>query len=268
MKIITKIKINTLSFLCASAVLMGCPMSRARGQEKVTAARSSVQPAPVQEHRDPDIQRLLNEIQAGNIERTIRKLVSFGTRNTLSAQNDPQRGIGAARDWLYSQFVELRATSGNRLRVEKQVFIQPVAARVPQPTPLTNIVAVLPGDLPQGQERYIIVSGHYDSICTNPTNALDDAPGANDDASGVAVVLETARAMSQYHFHATLVFLTVAGEEQGLLGSTYFAAQAKQNGWRVESMFTDDIVGGTRGGNGVHDNRYRPRVFRRDRTVE
>ncbi len=255
-----KIRTISLSLFCIAVVLISCPMSLARGQEKVIAAQSSAPITPIQEHSDPNILRILHDIQADNIERTIRKLVSFGTRNTLSVQDNPQRGIGAARDWLYSEFVNLRAASGNRLRVEKQTFIQPVAARVPQPTPLTNIVAVLPGDLPQGQERYIIVSGHYNSICTSPTNAIDDAPGANDDASGVAVVLETARVMSQYRFHATLVFLTVAGEEQGLLGSTYFAAQAKQNGWRIEAMFTDDIVGGTKGGNGVHDDRT-VRVF-------
>ena len=209
---------------------------------------------------DKDIRQITRDIDASRIETTIRKLVSFGTRNTLSAQDDPQRGIGAARDWLYGQFVSLRAASGNRLRVEKQTFIQPIAPRVPQPTPLTNIVAVLPGDLPQGQERYVLVSGHYDSICTNPTDAVHDAPGANDDASGTAAVLEMARVMSHYRFHATIVFMTVVGEEQGLLGSTYAAKQAGQNGWRVEGMFTNDIIGGTMGRNGVHDDRT-VRVF-------
>ncbi len=224
------------------------------------ASRTQAQVTPNTDVADADIARIAHDIAPANIERTIRKLVSFGTRNTLSAQDDPKRGIGAARDWLYTQFNDLKAASGNRLRVEKQTFIQPVAARVPQPTPLTNIMAVLPGDLGPGHERYLIVSGHYDSMCTSPTDAVHDAPGANDDASGVAVVLESARVMSHYHFHATLVFVAVAGEEQGLLGSTYFAAQAKQNGWRIQGMFTDDIVGGTKGGNGVHDDRS-VRVF-------
>ena len=239
---------------------MRWPISAAQGQHPTPAAQSAAPIVIETKRRDPTIQQITRDIQAKNIERVIRKLVSFGTRNTLSAQDDPNRGIGAARDWLYNEFVSLRVASGNRLRVEKQTFLQPVAPRVPQPTRLTNIVSVLPGDLPPGQERYLLISGHYDSICSDPIDAIHDAPGANDDASGVAAVLECARVMSRYRFHATLIFLVVAGEEQGLLGSTYFAAQAKQNGWRIESMFTDDIVGGTKGGNGVHDSRT-VRVF-------
>ena len=210
--------------------------------------------------REPDISHIVRKIQASRIERTVRDLVSFGTRNTLSAQDDPKRGIGAARDYLYSKFQQIQALSGGRLRVEKQTFIQPVAPRVPNPTPLTNIVAILPGDLPASQTRYVLVSGHYDSICTSPTDAVHDAPGANDDASGAAAVLETARVMVPYHYSATLVFLCVAGEEQGLLGSTYFAEQVKTNVWHIEAMFTNDIIGGTLGENGVHDDRT-VRVF-------
>ena len=233
-------------------VVLGClpSLAFAQGTEVLRAT----------EARNPDIRQMVRDIRADNIERTVRKLVSFGTRNTLSAQDDPHRGIGAARDWLYGEFVSLHGSSGDRLHIEKQTFVQPVAPRIPQPTPLTNIVAILPGDLPPGQERYVIVSGHYDSMCSDPTDAIHDAPGANDDASGTAVVLEMARVMSRYHFPATLVFLTVAGEEQGLLGSTYFATQAQKSGWRMEAMFTDDIVGGTKGGNGVHDDRT-VRVF-------
>ena len=209
---------------------------------------------------DADVPRIVKEIRPDKIERTIRSLVGFGTRNTLSTQDDPKRGIGAARDWLFAEFTKLRESSGDRLIVEKQTFVQPVAQRVPRPTTLTNIVAILPGDLPADRRRYLIVSGHYDSICTNPTDTEHDAPGANDDASGSAAVLEMARAMAPYHFPATLVFVCVAGEEQGLLGSTYCAEQAKQQNWRVEAMFTNDIIGGTLGGNGVHDDRT-VRVF-------
>src|SRR2546421_12746630 len=169
---------------------------------------------------DAEISRIVREIDAANIERTIRTLVGFGTRNTLSAQDDPQRGIGAARDWLVGEFQRIRDVSGGRLIVEKQTFIQPVAPRVPRPTPLTNVVAILPGDLPPDRRRYVIVSGHYDSICSNPIDSVHDAPGANDDASGVAACLEICRAMAPHRYHATVVFLCVAGEEQGLLGST------------------------------------------------
>jgi acetylornithine deacetylase/succinyl-diaminopimelate desuccinylase-like protein len=204
---------------------------------------------------NPEIANILREIDAHNIERTIRKLVSFGTRNTLSEQDNPTRGIGAARDWLFAEFQKAAEHSGGRMTVEKQTFEQPKAARVPQPTMLTNVVATLKGTQPDSENRIYVVSGHYDSMCSSPTDAKCDAPGANDDASGTAAVLEMARVMARYKFDATIVFMTVAGEEQGLLGSTYFAEQAKQKGTDIEAMFTNDIVGNTLGGNGVRDRR-------------
>jgi hypothetical protein len=210
--------------------------------------------------RNPQIVRLVREIDASNIERTIRKLVSFGTRNTLSEQNDPTRGIGAARDWLFVEFQKSAAQSGGRMTVEKQAFEQPKAARVPQPTMLTNIVATLRGAQPESEKRVYVVSGHYDSMCTSPTDAKCDAPGANDDASGTAAVLEMARVMARYKFDATIVFMAVAGEEQGLLGSTYYAEQARKNSLDIEAMFTNDIIGSSLGGNGDHDP-HTVRVF-------
>ena len=202
----------------------------------------------------------MRQIDARNIERTIRQLVSFGTRSTLSEQNDPKRGIGAARDWLYAEFQKVAETSGGRMTVEKQAFEQPKAARVPQPTMLTNIVATLKGSQPQATDRIYIVSGHYDSMCNSPTDAKCDAPGANDDASGTAAVLEMARVMAKFEFDATIVFMTVPGEEQGLLGSTHFAEEAKQKKWDVDAMFTNDIIGNSLGGNGIRD-RGEVRVF-------
>jgi hypothetical protein len=210
--------------------------------------------------RNAQIARIVAEIDARNIESTIRRLVSFGTRNTLSEQNDPKRGVGAARDWLYSEFQKAAAESNGRMVVEKQTFEQPKAARVPQPTILTNIVATLKGTQPESVNRVYVVSGHYDSMCTSPTDAKCDAPGANDDASGTAAVLEMARVMAKYRFEATIVFMTVAGEEQGLLGSTYFAETAKKNNLDIEAMFTNDIIGSSLGGNGVRDPRS-VRVF-------
>jgi hypothetical protein len=207
-----------------------------------------------------EIARLVREIDARNIERTIRKLVSFGTRNTLSEQNDPNRGIGAARDWLYAEFQKAAAPSNGRMTVEKQTFEQPKAARVPQPTMLTNIVATLKGTQPESEKRMYVVSGHYDSMCSSPTDAKCDAPGANDDASGTAAVLEMARVMAKYSFDATVVFMTVPGEEQGLLGSTYYAEQVKKNNLDIEAMFTNDIIGSSLGGNGVRDT-HTVRVF-------
>src|SRR5437764_2867948 len=209
---------------------------------------------------NPDIPKIVSEISAKNIEATILKLVSFGTRNTLSEQNDPNRGIGAARDWLYLEFQKAAAQSGGRMTVEKQTFEQAKAARVPRPTMLTNIVATLKGTQPESTNRVYVVSGHYDSMCSSPTDRKCDAPGANDDASGTAAVLEMARVMAPYSFDATIVFMTVTGEQQGLLGATYFAEQAKTTKMDIEAMFTNDIIGSSLGGNGTRDP-HTVRVF-------
>jgi len=219
-----------------------------------TASRRSAQ------SRNRTITNIVREIDAKNIERTIRQLVSFGTRNTLSEQNDPKRGIGAARDWLYAEFLKAAEASGGRMTVEKQSFEQPKAARVPQPTELTNLVTTFKGTQPESASRIYVVSGHYDSMCSSPTDAKCDAPGANDDASGTAAVLEVARVMSKYKFDATIVFMTVPGEEQGLLGATHYAEDAKQKAVNIDAMFTNDIIGNTLGGNGVRD-RGTVRVF-------
>jgi hypothetical protein len=210
--------------------------------------------------RNRNIANIVREIDAKNIERTIRQLVAFGSRNTLSEQTDPKRGIGAARDWLYAEFLKVAETSGGRMTVEKQSFEQPKAQRIPQPTILTNIVATLKGTQPESADRVYVVSGHYDSMCTSPTDAKCDAPGANGDASGTAAVLEMARVMAKYQFDATIVFMTVPGEEQGLLGATHFAEEAKQKTTNIDAMFTNDIIGNTLGGNGIRD-RSTVRVF-------
>src|SRR6185436_10150479 len=206
------------------------------------------------------IPKIVAEINSRNIENTIRKLVSFGTRNTLSQQDDPNRGIGAARDWLYAEFQKAAAQSEGRMTVEKQTFEQAKAQRVPQPTMLTNIVATLKGTQPESVNRVYVVSGHYDSMCSSPTDAKCDAPGANDDASGTAAVLEMARVMAKYTFDATIVFMTVPGEEQGLLGAVHFAEEAKKTSMDIEGMFTNDIIGSSLGANGVKDP-HTVRVF-------
>src|SRR5215203_907099 len=205
-----------------------------------------------------EIQKMIKEISAKNIEATIRKLVSFGTRNTLSEQDNPTRGVGAARDWIYGEFQKISADCGNCLSVEKQTFLQPKAARVPEPTNLTNVVATLKGST--NPTRVYVVSGHYDSMCTSPTDAKCDAPGANDDASGTATVIELARVMSKRKFDATIVFMTVPGEEQGLLGATYFAQQAVEKKTDIEAMFTNDIIGGVTSQKNS-PNRDRVRIF-------
>lgn len=227
--------------LLVGALALACAGDGAGGQGKTSL--------------DPEISRMVGQIRADNIEHTITTLVSFGTRNTLSAQDNPKRGIGAARDWLAGEFRRISQESGGRLKVELQSFEQPVGARVPRPIKLTNVVATLPGTDPDPLQRVIIVSGHYDSMCTSPTDAEHDAPGANDDASGSAAVVEMARVMSHYKYRATIVFMCVAGEEQGLLGSTYFAQQAALQKMPIQAMLTNDIIGNSLGGNGVHDDR-------------
>jgi hypothetical protein len=242
---------SVMIFVMATTVV---PVAAA--QTKQTPRRAA-RSAPV---RNRAISTIVREIDARNIEATIRKLVSFGTRNTLSEQNNPARGIGAARDWLYAEFLKAAEASNGRMTVEKQSYEQAKAARVPEPTIITNVVATLKGSQPESTDRIYVVSGHYDSMCNSPTDAKCDAPGANDDASGTAAVLEMARVMAKYEFDATIVFMAVAGEEQSLLGSTHFAEQAKQKNWNVDAMFTNDIVGNTLGGNGVRD-RGHVRVF-------
>lgn len=198
--------------------------------------------AQKKEKPNAEIQKMLKEVSAKRIESDIRKLVSFGTRNTLSEQDNPTRGIGAARDWIFSEFQKISNDCGNCLQVEKQTFLQPKANRIPEPTNLTNVIATLKGTT--DPTRVYVVSGHYDSMCTSPTDAKCDAPGANDDASGTAAVIELARVMSKMKFDATIIFMTVPGEEQGLLGAAYFAQQALEKKMDIEGMFTNDIIGG------------------------
>jgi hypothetical protein len=210
------------------------------------------------EKLNPEIQKMIKEISAKRIEADIRKLVSFGTRNTLSEQDNPTRGIGVARDWLYSEFQKISADCGNCLEVQKQTFLQPKANRIPEPTNLTNVFAVLKGTT--NPDRIYVVSGHYDSMCSSPTDGKCDAPGANDDASGTAASIELARVMSKRKFDATIIFMVVPGEEQGLLGAAYFAQQAVEKKMNIEAMFTNDIIGGVTTYKNSPD-RNRVRVF-------
>ena len=230
------------------------------GFNLLTTQASLGQQVLVGTRRSPKIEAILTEISADRIETTVRTLVGFGTRHTASDADHPTRGIGAARRWIKQEFDRYAADSGGRLVVTEDSFIQPAGGRIAAPTQLVNIVATLPGDRPESRDRWLVVSGHYDSIPRPATDTNLDAPGANDDASGTAVSMELARVLSKYHFDATLVFMAVPGEEQGLLGATHWAETAKTEGRNIEAMITDDIVGNTQGGNGVRDNR-RVRVF-------
>ena len=216
-----------------------------------TIASASPLPAP-----NPQIAGVVKEISAKNIEASIRKLVRFGTRHTLSETTSETRGIGAARRWLESEFQSYSKDSGGRLQVTMDEFTQPPGERNPQPVKVVNVVATLPGEQPESRDRIYVVSGHYDSRVSDPLNATADAPGANDDASGVAAVLEMARVMSKQKWDATLVFMAVAGEEQGLFGSTHWANNAKEKNWNVAGMITNDIIGSSHADDGHVDNTH------------
>jgi len=202
---------------------------------------------------DPEISRLVREISPARLESTVRTLVGFGTRNSLSSQDDPKRGIGAARNWIRDTLERCAAEPGARLKVELDTFTQAPTPRVPKPTTMTNVVATLEGVDSQSKSRTIVVSGHYDSMCGNVMNAECDAPGANDDASGTAAAIELACTFAKSRFPATLVFMAVAGEEQGLLGSAHWAKAARSRDLNVEAMITNDIIGNAHDENGVRD---------------
>ena len=208
--------------------------------------------------KDSDIAKITKEISAKNIEATIRKLVSFETRNSLSDTTSDTKGVGAARRWIKSELERCNTANGGRMRVEFDEHLAPASARVPVPTPIVNVVATLPGEQAESRDRIYLVSGHYDSMRGSPLDVDGFAPGANDDASGTAAVIELACVMSKYKFNAMLVFMTVAGEEQGLLGSRFFASAAKAKGLNIAGMITNDIIGNTKGSDGkVVKNRVR-----------
>jgi hypothetical protein len=209
------------------------------------------------EKLNPQIQKIVSEISAKNIEATIRKLVSFGTRHSLSETESETHGIGAARRWIKAEMERYSKESGGRLQVAFDEFTQQPGARINHPVQLVNVVATLPGRQAESQDRIYVVTGHYDScVCAQDVmDATSDAPGANDDASGTAAVMEMARVMSKYEFDATLVFMTVAAEEQGLLGSTHWAEMAKQKNLNVAGMITNDIIGSSHAEDGRIDDK-------------
>ena len=200
---------------------------------------------------DAELRAILADVDEKNVRDIVEKLVSFGTRHTLSSQDDPKRGIGAARDWIYSELSRYSAPSEGRMTVEKQSFVQPVSNRIPAPTTITNVIATLHGS--ENSKRTYVVSGHYDSRVTDVMNSTSDAPGADDDASGVAVAMELARVMATRKPEATIVFAAVAGEEQGLYGSTHMAQTFKDAGTDIQGMFTDDIIGSSTADDGTRD---------------
>ena len=238
--------------VCAAVVLCGASVA---GEVKATTTTQVVPDyraygAPLTAApADPQISAALRQISAVRIEKTIATLVAFGTRSTLSSMETdlPQgQGVTAAADWIYAQFESISQQCGGCLEVKRDTFVQPVSGRVARPTTLTNVYAILRGSEPNG--AMFLVTGHYDSRNTAIMDDHGAAPGANDDASGVAVSLESARVLAAASRKAgwpgTLVFVAVAGEEQGLYGSGHLAELARSRGWNLAGVLNNDIVGG------------------------
>jgi len=223
-------------------------------------AQQSSMPAP---SPDPQIAAALKEISAVQIQRNIDQLAGFYTRQTLSSDIPPVggRGINAAAEWIQGEFQKYSSQCGDCLEVRTDQFLQPPAPRIPQATTITNVYAVLRGTDPANAGRIYVVTGHYDSRNSDPNDISNPAPGANDDASGTAVSLECARVLSKHRFPATIIFLTVAGEEQGLYGSAHFAKVAKAVGWDIEAVLNNDIVGGDSTSGDAQRNPHIVRVF-------
>lgn len=193
--------------------------------------------------RDPEIESMVKEVNADSLKSTIYSLVSFGTRNTLSTQGNSQNGIGAARQWILSKFNSFAENAGGRLTafIDTVTYL-PDGKRVNRPIILGNVVATLKGTDPN-DKRIFIMSGHMDNMRTNVMDSVGIAPGADDDGSGTAAVIECARVMSRHAFPATIIFVTVSGEEQGLLGAYYMAKKAKKEDWKIEAVLNNDIMG-------------------------
>ncbi|MGG7602957.1 M28 family peptidase [Massilia sp. BKSP1R2A-1] len=222
-----------------------------------TAASANAAPAapaaPDLTRQQPQIKKILADVSPKRIEGYVAKLVSFGTRHTMSETESDTRGIGAARRWIKAELE--RCGAGTKLQVAFDSHIAPVSARISRPTEIVNVVATLPGSQDASKDRIYVTSGHYDSRVSDVMNYTADAPGANDDASGTAAIMELACVMSKYKFDATLVFMAVAAEEQGLLGARHWATQARQKNLNIAGMFTNDIIGSSRADNGKVDDK-------------
>ena len=217
---------------------------------------------------DPQIAAALGSVSADNVQADISKLVSFGTRNTLSSTSTDLpagQGILAAVDWIESQYKAISAGCGGCLEVKRDDFTEPGSdrpnSRIPKPTRLVNVYAILHGTSDNKAAPWTLVTGHYDSRATDVMDAKATAPGANDDASGVAVSIECARALSRLKLPGTIVFAAVAGEEQGLNGSHHLAQLAKSEGWPLEAVLNNDIVGGDTTPGDTGQDKQAVRVF-------
>lgn len=212
-------------------------------------------------HRDPQIEKMVSGVSKDSLESYIRKMVSYGTRNTLSTQADAKRGIGAARNWVLYKFNEFAKQSNGRLSaVIDTTTLQKDGRRVDTTLLLGNVVATLKGT-DTADKRIFMISGHLDNMRSNVMDRTGDAPGANDDASGVAALLECARVMSKSSFPATVLFVAFSGEEQGLLGANFMSEKARRLNWNIEALLNNDIMGSNNSNETNIINNTKIRVF-------
>ena len=220
----------------------------AEGQDR---ERMAVPPA-----EEPRLYDLINSVSAERIEADIRTLVDFGTRHTLSETENDSRGIGAARRWIYNEFLNISERCNDCLEVSYQrTTVQGQAdTRIPVDTEIVNVIAILRGTT--DPNRYVIMSGDIDNRISDPNNFTDDSPGANDNASGMAGTIEAARVLSEFagSFSASIVFTGLSGEENGLLGGTHMAAVAREENWLIEAVINNDMIGNVEGIDGVIQN--------------
>jgi hypothetical protein len=259
-------------FVSIALLMLATPFAVAQKHKPKTRSAASdpaeKPSATPKRERDPAIVQIIKDVSPQHAQQTDEKLVSFGTRSTLSVNNPDaatsSQGIVAARNWIKAEFEKISAECNGCLEVKTDTFIeQPKGPkdRITQPTEIQNVYAILKGTDPAQAKRIYLVTGHYDSRNTDPQNSTDPAPGANDDGSGTTVSLECARVISKHKFPATIIFLTVAGEEQGLNGSTHFAKMAKEQGWQLEGVLNNDIVGGNTTPGDTLQNKNWVRVF-------
>ena len=214
---------------------------------QISAGETLVEPAS-REIRDT----LAADVSAERIEQDIRKLVSFGTRHTLSETESDTRGIGAARRWVEQEFKNISRECGGCLEVFTVGDVISGERRIPEPTEVVNVVAIQRGTL--DPDRMVMMAGDIDSRVSDPLNGTSDSPGANDNASGLAGTIEAARVLSKHQFAGSIVYVGLSGEEQGLFGGKILVERALANGWKIKAVLNNDMIGNITGIDGVTDN--------------
>lgn len=242
---------KSLAVFVVNIALAGCTTAQSSAVAETDEAATRVT-TPVEPVGEEIRYQLAADVSAERIEQDIRTLVSFGTRHTLSETVSDSRGIGAARRWIEQEFRGISAACGGCLEVITVSDVVSGERRIPDPTDVVSVVAIQRGSL--DPERMVMMSGDIDSRVSDPLNGESDSPGANDNASGMAGVIEAARVLSRYKFAGTIVYAGLSGEEQGLFGGAIVADHALKNGWRIKAVLNNDMIGNITGIDGVTDN--------------